>query len=188
MEREKVIKGLECCIECGAEVCTGCPYCADLNAGRWHCRDLRKDALALLKAQEAAKAEPKRIELADETKAWLDQMDAVDALGNIADICIDWDGYRTADSLGGLVNEIWAYARYCADKLLKAQEPRLVTAEDFANADEWGYLPVWTEEKNGDLYCECIPSVAVTDDDYASQYRHWTSRPTDEQREATPWE
>ena len=52
MEREKVIKGLECCIECGAEVCTGCPYCADLNAGRWHCRDLRKDALALLKAQD----------------------------------------------------------------------------------------------------------------------------------------
>ena len=70
-----------------------------------------------------ATIEPKRIELADETKAWLDQMDAVDALGNIADICIDWDGYRTADGLGGLINEIWAYARYCADKLLKAQEP-----------------------------------------------------------------
>jgi hypothetical protein len=47
----------------------------------------------------------------------------VDALGNIADICIDWDGYRTADGLGGLVNEIWAYARYCADRLKKAQEP-----------------------------------------------------------------
>ena len=86
----------------------------------WMCAT--KDALALLKAQEAAKAEPKRIELADETKAWLDKMDAVDALGNIADICIDWDGYRTVDGLGGLINEIWAYARYCADKLLKAQE------------------------------------------------------------------
>ena len=70
-------------------------------------------------AQKSATIEPKRIELADETKAWLDKMDAVDALENIADICIDWDGYRTADGLGGLINEIWAYARYCADRLLK---------------------------------------------------------------------
>lgn len=81
------------------------------------------ELLALLKAQEPATIEPKRIDLADETKAWLDKMDAVDALGNIADICIDWDGYRTANGLGGLINEIWAYARYCADRLLKAQEP-----------------------------------------------------------------
>ena len=78
---------------------------------------------ALLKAQESATVEPKRLELADETKAWLDKMDAVGALSNIAAICIDWDGYRTVDGLGGLVNEIWAYARYCADRLNKAQEP-----------------------------------------------------------------
>lgn len=80
------------------------------------------EAIALLKAQEKATIEPKRIDLDDETKAWLDKMDAVDALRNIADICIDWDGYRTADGLGGLINEIWAYARYCADRQLKAQE------------------------------------------------------------------
>lgn len=80
-------------------------------------------AIEVLKAQDIATIQPKRIELADETKAWLDEMDAVEALGNIANICIDWDGYRTADGLGGLINEIWAYARYCADRLLKAQEP-----------------------------------------------------------------
>lgn len=80
-------------------------------------------AIEALKAQDIATIQPKRIELADETKAWLDEMDAVDALGNIADICIDWDGYRTANELGGLINEIWAYARYCADRLAKAQEP-----------------------------------------------------------------
>lgn len=82
-----------------------------------------RDALALLKEHEQATIEPKRIDLADETKAWLDKMDAVDALKNIADICMDWDGYRTANRLGGLVNEIWAYARYCADRLQKVQEP-----------------------------------------------------------------
>ena len=76
----------------------------------------------LSKVQEAI-IEPKRIDLADETKAWLDKMDAVEALENIADICIDWDGYRTADGLGELINEIWAYARYCADRIAKKQEP-----------------------------------------------------------------
>ena len=115
-KREKVIRGLEVIL---AET-------ADMFY-----RSTIQDALALLKAQEPATVEPKRIELVDETKAWLDKMDAVDVLGNIADICIDWDGYRTADGLGGLINEIWAYARYCADRLLKAQETRAVhvTAE-----------------------------------------------------------
>lgn len=87
------------------------------------CYGVMEDALALLKEQEKATIEPKRIDLPDETKAWLDKMDAVDALGNIASICMDWDGYRTANGLGGLINEIWAYARYCADRLQKAQEP-----------------------------------------------------------------
>ena len=86
-------------------------------------------AIEALKVQEEATIEPKRIDLEEETKAWLDKMDAVDALANIANICIDWDGYRTADGLGGLVNEIWAYARYCADRIAKAQEavePKIV--------------------------------------------------------------
>ena len=103
-------------------------------------------AIALLKAHETATVEPKRIDLDDETKAWLDKMDAVDALGNIANICIDWDGYRTADGLGGLINEIWAYARYCADRLLKAQEPdetRLVRHYSRPNV----YADLW-------LHCE----------------------------------
>lgn len=77
--------------------------------------------MRLLKEQEYVTVEPKRPELSDETKAWLDKMDAVEMLSNIADICIDWDGYRTANGLGGLVNEIWAYARYGADKLMKEQ-------------------------------------------------------------------
>lgn len=124
--REEVIRGLERCL---ARTCPGigskeydeCEYTIGLYCGM---DNVMRDALELLKAQEPATVEPKRIDLADETKAWLDKMDAVDALGNIADICIDWDGYRTANGLGGLINEVWAYARYCADRLAKAQEPR----------------------------------------------------------------
>lgn len=117
-KREKVAKGLECCMLSYKDGCDACPYLA-----KGMCQELLgEDALALLKAQVETTIEPKRIDLEEETKAWLDKMDAVDALANIANICIDWDGYRTADGLGGLVNEIWAYARYCADRIAKAQE------------------------------------------------------------------
>ena len=72
--------------------------------------------------------------------------------------------------------------------LLKAQEPRLVTESDFDGADEYGYIPVWTEEKDGDMYCECILRVAIPDPDDIGVVGYWTSRPTDEQREAVKWD
>jgi len=124
----RVIDGLEHCAEDG---CKGCSYIEDCNIEGGFTA-LAKDALELLKAQEPATIEPKCIELDDKTKAWLDKMDAVNALNNIADICIDWDGYRTADGLGGLINEIWAYARYCA----AAQEP-IAPILDYDGHDVW---------------------------------------------------
>ena len=77
---------------------------------------------------------------------------------------------------------------YDAIALLKAQEPRLVTESDFDGADEYGYIPVWTEEKDGDMYWECIPKVAITDPDGIEVFRYWTSRPTDEQRKKVKWD
>lgn len=109
-------------------------------------------AIEALKAQEEVTIEPKRIDLEEETKAWLDKMDAVDALANIANICIDWDGYRTADGLGGLVNEIWAYARYCADRIAKAQEPIIPHLVD------WGIYECRickTRVDKSYKYCKC---------------------------------
>ena len=70
---------------------------------------------------------------------------------------------------------------------LKVQEPRIVIESDFNDADEYGYIPAWTEEKDGDMYWECIPKAAITDPNSNVVFRHWTSRPTDEQREAIPW-
>lgn len=84
--------------------------------------------------------------------------------------------------LGGIVDAI-----NMAIEALKVQEPRLVTESDFDGADEYGYIPVWTEEKDGDMYWECIPKVAITDPDGIEVLRYWTSRPTDKQREAIPW-
>jgi hypothetical protein len=68
---------------------------------------------------------------------------------------------------------------------LKAQEPRLVTIDDFKGADEYGWLPAWCEQQtDGAVYCECILADALKE----KGIRYWTSRPTDEQREATPWQ
>ena len=71
---------------------------------------------------------------------------------------------------------------------LETLEPSLVTEQDFDGADDYGYIPVWTEEKGGDMYWECIPKVAITDPDGIGVVRYWTSRPTDAQREAVKWE
>jgi len=88
---------------------------------------------------------------------------------------------------------LWAYERMLGR--LKAQEPRLLTFEDFDNnpeVDSKGRLPAWVEHnwKGG-------PSL--TDDGYAavtkqemenwdrSFIRWWTSRPNKAQMEATGW-
>lgn len=63
--------------------------------------------------------------------------------------------------------------------LLKAQEPRLVTIDDFKDADECGYITAWCEASNG-LFAECITVGALEEKDF----RYWTSKPTDEQRKA----
>ena len=70
-----------------------------------------------------------------------------------------------------------------AAQLLKAQEPRLVVKEDFENADKYGYLPVYVENKDGDMYWDCITDAALGD----TVSRFWTMKPTNEQRKAVKW-
>lgn len=116
---EKVIKGLECVI-CPNKFCGDCSYFVrnenDPDTG-WCDRDtIYKDALSLLKAQELPPVKPEKLE--EVTTKWLDEMTAKERLEKIAEILDDWDGYRTAKGLAGLINEVWAYALYP----VKAQE------------------------------------------------------------------
>ena len=68
--------------------------------------------------------------------------------------------------------------------VIKTYEPRLITKADFENADEYGWLPVWCEEKtSGAIYCNCILIGALQE----KGIRYWTSKPTDEQRGSIPW-
>ena len=91
-------------------------------------------------------------------------------------------------------NVAFCHHKLCEDalELLKAQEPRLLTKEDFSdneNADYRGALPAWIEHKYEDVYggSGYWGSWNVDEFDIYDQIRPWTSRPTDEQREATPW-
>lgn len=60
-DREKVIKGLECCFDYYEAQCEKCPYQATEEEKKivdWDCHhdDLQRDALELLKEQEPVKA------------------------------------------------------------------------------------------------------------------------------------
>jgi len=89
-------------------------------------------------------------------------------------------------------------------ELLKAQEPRVMTLEDLrAVGDVWQYNTppyLWKEVNPNirlttsfwcawrdvkDMLLGLYPKY--TDENYGTEWRCWTSRPTDKQREATPW-
>lgn len=90
--------------------------------------------------------------------------------------------------------------------LLKAREPRVLTLEEVIERKDSD--AVWVEHMDGKMIVQpavLLPSFLDTDKDcihfasswrtggsysrrsYGTKWRCWTSRPTDEQREATPW-
>ena len=85
--------------------------------------------------------------------------------------------------------------------LLKAQEPRVMMLEE-VKAFEWDYCYLEQERQPGKEYrmivgdyaltCitwPCIASMRIVhgDDSYGVKWRCWDKKPTDEQRENTPW-
>lgn len=83
--------------------------------------------------------------------------------------------------------------------LLKAQEPRVMTLEEALAAD-YVYLEI---KLHASLPCDCCILAVDPDggilplkrgfagyldgEEYGETWRCWTQRPSDEQREATPW-
>lgn len=75
--------------------------------------------------------------------------------------------------------------------LLKAQEPRVMTLEELRKYSG----PVWVEWRDKRYEYDNGWEVATFTENYAAEgetyngkeYRYWTAKPTDEQREATPW-
>ena len=175
-DREKVIKGLECCIAVQQypdeldSGCTFCPYRPDDMGTCPHLDVLLDDALELLKEDEKRIADYRR---------WHENQ------------------------------------KNTIKKLLKAQEPRVMTVEEVVGniVLERGVM-LWFEfndsikelsakdiEYNDYLCDDDMPTLhepnlkwrdngyldGVIVSEYNDVFRCWTSRPTDEQREAVKW-
>ena len=101
--------------------------------------------------------------------------------GSMWDRCGDCPYYSPDDS--GI---------HCRDVLLEDLheligdlEPRVMTLEETRNCEV-----VWAEDRSTREIYPCIVKNNMNDSKlykYGVQWRCWTSRPTDEQREATPW-
>lgn len=140
-DRDKVIKGLESCLNAN---CLTCPYWNDEPDRCGLHRGIMQDALALLKAQEP------RVMTLEEVKheriCWIEDAD---------------DG-MTVRLFPATMFGIGEYANGSKSYMFLARKPWAIDAHDC----EWWYLI----------------------EDYGKTWRCWTSCPTDEQREATPWE
>ena len=98
--REKVIRGLECCLN-GPMQCIKCPYISEVGKTVPNCvKTMRTDAISLLKAQEP------RVMTLEEVLAWIDsspmRRDPIfeDSKGKLGEWIDPFDDYDTADIVG----------------------------------------------------------------------------------------
>ena len=137
--REKVIKGLECCAECG-KCKSECPYDGKNDSIYGCTTQLAKDALELLKAQE-----PHVLSL--------EEIDDIVTKTNKEHEMIFWA-------------EVKSRTRYSFGVF----QLDLSTNDDYEALLLGCAWPAWYRRSS-----------------YGFRWRCWSSRPTDEQREATPW-
>lgn len=116
-----------------------------------------------------------------------------------AEDCVDGCPYEDLDVEGWNCTTL-----LCRDalELLKEQEPRVLTLEEVKMLDsDYYYLESMRSPGKEfreivgayGLMCVTWPSITwarqtMGDRGYGKTWRCWTSRPTDEQREKTPWE
>lgn len=101
--------------------------------------------------------------------------------------------------------DIDPWAAELAEKALRQYEPRVMTLDEVKYSSdpvwlEWRYAYIKPALLHSDQITteDCRNAITFTlfgsegweifaDDDYGKEIRYWTSRPTDELREETPW-
>lgn len=187
IDREKVvIKGLECCTE-PSRKCSECPYVGEGKIISYCATRLTKDALTLLKADQTELIRQRDI---------IARLQAALDLANGKLINMGYEPYDCDDG-----------HRALNDAIKAALEPRVMTSLEVE--DYVGYfsknppksnekLPLWTESKAGtgvsSGYREignirALIQTSGLDRNYIrnKHWRCWSSKPTDEQREAVKW-
>lgn len=131
--------------------------------------------------------------LAEDEKRW-HARDVVTELGYCGNYM------RDRKDMTNLDIRFYAYIMRKAHEMLKAQRPRVMTLEEVRTAEV-----VWLEQvgecvcaikiqnfDNGTMsfayaYNNYTSFINIKPEHYGKVSRCWTSRPTDERREATPW-
>lgn len=143
-DREKLIKGLECCLANAHNKCSYKSTDEGIDKVTPCTTYLMQDALALLKAQEP------RVMTLEEVKikriCWIEDAD---------------DG-MTVRLFPATMFGTCEHANGAKSCIFLARKPWAIDVNDY----EWWYLS----------------------ENYSETWRCWTSRPTDEQREAIMWE
>lgn len=120
----------------------------------------------------------------------------------------EWKDYSDSELRGGLTCDCdWWYKTLQTVKdalaLLKAQEPHVIRFDEIDDYEvlwlevrdvesEEGLAP-WVKTRSGNWFSPLLCSelqpdmILSTPEEYGKYCRCWTSRPTDEQREAEPW-
>lgn len=127
--------------------------------------------------------------LSERTKNWLDAQTAEERLTTIKDICLDWDGYRTAAGLGSLINEIWAYAAYPCKN-----EAHVMSMDEIkSNTHE----TLWMESKIDNTITQLnkkgidelfFVTTLFNWANFNQIWRIWNKKPTEEQMKETAWD
>ena len=158
LDRDGIIKGLECCSYLDKPNCAECPE--DGPGFGFACRDdLMKQACFMLKMLDVTPEELKRLKLCRyECK--------VDCL---------------LESFNRVVEERDALRKTREPRLMTLED-----FKNNPDIDDQGRLPCWVEYKD-DEYNEWsfVTDWELAD---AKNHRYWTSRPTDKQMEEAAWD
>ena len=111
----------------------------------------------------------------------------------------NWDIYSTlCDYIDQIKEEV--------ETLLKEQEPRVLTLEEIKKLQSLRDGAIWLETFEDNVVYPALPEISLqnvtylvaipfrdyrdwlNNEYYGKTWRCWTSHPTKEQREATPWE
>ena len=137
----------------------------------------------------------------------IDRKKMINALRDIADYFCACRKNAVTNGAAARRFEIYVEAAEDAVELLKAQEPRVMTLDELRQLEHTDHI-VWIEA-NGDPesfdgYAEVTTNFVTKDielfvpgnevefipdnKNYGKTWRCWSSKPTDKQREAVPWQ
>ena len=147
------------------------------------------DAIYKLGQHANSDVKPAPDKLLERTKKWLDAQTPEERLETIKDICVDWDGYRTAAGLGSLINEIWAYAAYPCKN-----EAHVMSMDEIKSNT---YETLWMESKVDNTITQLnkkgidelfFVTALFNWANFNQIWRIWNKEPTEKQRKETPWD